>query len=123
MGRAPAVFGRFLKPGGAAAGPTALALPTIPLVRENWLISTQTRADAASSSNSATTRAGASRDLLRRGDKAKAYRTDRSRRGRVAVGDSAHACGILGETSRGVVVAHRPEEHRASLCNPLRGRA
>ena len=32
MGWAPAVFGRFLKPGGRGGRPTMLALPTIPLV-------------------------------------------------------------------------------------------
>ena len=36
MGWAPAVLGRFLKPGGRGGRPKlALALPTIPLVREN----------------------------------------------------------------------------------------
>ena len=35
MGCAPAVFGRFLKPGGLGGRPRfALALPTMPLVRE-----------------------------------------------------------------------------------------
>ena len=37
MGWAPAVFGRFLKPGGLGGRPKlALALPTMPLVRENY---------------------------------------------------------------------------------------
>ena len=37
MGCAPAVLGRFLKPGGRGGRPKlALALPTMPLVRENY---------------------------------------------------------------------------------------
>ena len=36
MGWAPAVFGRFLKPGGRGGRPKLeLAFPTMPLVREN----------------------------------------------------------------------------------------